>query len=151
MITFIWLWNVHTVHRPPRRLSGALHTGPWIWIRCGLGIRSQRPLYPDPSCVLCCAGQCVTPSPAVQCTQSSWRLELTWDHIESGLGIRIQWIRFQCPCGKPQCHWGNKLRAENVKVVSDSFWHLHNWFFFNVCIKLTKISHHYFENVKYIN
>ena len=24
---------------------GALHTGPWIWIRCGSGIRIYRPLY----------------------------------------------------------------------------------------------------------
>ena len=90
--------------------NGALHTEPWIWIWCGSGILIQRPLFipphdldPDPSYVQCCVGECVRSSPAVQCAQSLWYLELMRDHIESGLGIQIQWIWFQCPCGEPQC------------------------------------------------
>ena len=57
------------------------------------------------------------PSDSV-CVQSSWRF--TRDHIESALGIRIQWIWFQCPCGEPQyllVTWNQQVTAKKSPHV----------------------------------
>ena len=89
--------------------SGALHTGPWIWIQCRSGIRIQRPLYLHTTLIwiqaACYATSDSEWDPVQQCNVYSllgiWSSHKTM-HIESGLGIRIQLIRFQCPCGEPQ-------------------------------------------------
>ena len=89
-----------------------IHTGHWIRIQCGSGIRFQRPLYLHTASIWIRAACCV----AWQCSRTAWKIqsssamrvvcvphvELNRDHIESETGIRILWIRFQCPCGKPQ-------------------------------------------------
>ena len=49
---------------------------------------------------------------AVQCASSACRVELTPAHIESGSGIWIQWIRFQCLCGEPL--WCSSYFIQNM-------------------------------------
>ena len=71
--TLHWIW-----------VTGALHTGPWIRIRCTSGIRIQRLLCLHMASIWIRAA-CYAPL----------------DYIESGSGIRIQWIRFQCPLESP--------------------------------------------------
>ena len=64
---------------------GALHTEPWIWIRCRSGIRIQRPLCLHTAskriwAACCAAWHCVRSSPAVQCAHS---LRAVWSSRET--------------------------------------------------------------------
>ena len=89
-----------------------VHWRTWCWQRGSphgtLGSDPMRIGDPDPKTVLPPHGLDLDLS-CVLCCQSNSKMHLVMchvglirDHIESGLGIRIQWIWFQCPCGEPQ-------------------------------------------------
>ena len=113
--------------------KGALHKGPWIRIRCGSGIWIQRPLCLHTTSIriraVCCAAwQCMWS----KCAKSACRVELTRDHIESGLGVRIQWIRFQC--GEPQreSNYSKHMDLDLLSTINNFIFSLQIWhvFFF---------------------
>ena len=91
--------------------SGALHTGLWIRVWCGSGIRIQRPFCFHTTLIRIRAALCCTTvlqdsvwDSVQRCTAHS--LCAMWSSckiiIESRSGIRIQWIGFQCLCGEPR-------------------------------------------------
>ena len=102
------------------RVYGALHTGPWIRIWCESGIQIKRPLclhmVSIRICIVCCTvlKDCVW-DPVLQ---STCHVELTQDHIQSGSGIWIQIIRFQCPYGEPLCHMGELWFSDITRGIT---------------------------------